>query len=117
MFGAFSAFLAFGILIPGCVQARETVNDNVVPPIFVQIVGESEKVIRVGVRFAQSAFKSRDGFFGAVLLLELESLFGGVIFVTLFERGAFPPVRTGNHVHLSVVVEVSEVYAFPPKLI
>src|SRR5256885_13947715 len=91
-----------GILEPGSVRAGKAINQNVIPAVLVEVVSESEKVVRIGVIFAERALESRDGLFGSVLLLEFERFGGRVILMAHFEVGPLPPIRTGDDVHLAI---------------
>ena len=114
-----------GILIPIRRRARETENQNVIPAIAVEVVGEREEIIRVGVLLAETAVKARHRHFRHRPELQLErrgatgrlALIRHVIFVTLLEVRSLEPEWPGHHVHLTVLVEVPEVRALAPELI
>jgi hypothetical protein len=107
----------FGVFEPGCLFAREPNDQDIVPPVLVEIARESKKVIRIGIVHAQGAFESLDRFIGAVGFLAFEGFCCGVIFVTFFEVGSFVPVGARHEVYLSVVIKIAKRSAFRPKLV
>ena len=47
----------------------------------------------------------------------MKNVVGRIVFVALFEIGAFIPIRARSDVHDAVVVEVAEVRALAPELV
>src|SRR5207244_8816732 len=111
------ALAAFGIFIPGGDVAGKSDDQNVVPTVLVEIVGEGEKVVRVSVVRAQRAFEALNGLLAAVGLLLFKSLCCRVIFVAVLEVRPFVPIGTRNDVHPAVVIEIAEVGALAPELV
>src|SRR5436190_16397482 len=108
---------AFWIFEPGRVFAGETDYQNIVPAVFVEVVGPDKEIIRIRVLCSESAFISRHRHGGHRPQLELEGGFGGIILVLLFEIWALPPPGTGNKIVLPVIVEIAKVCPFAPELI
>ncbi len=106
-----------GVFEPADFLAGEAVNQHVCPAVSVEVVGEGEEAIRVGVVDAERAFEAGDGFFDAVGFLEFEAGVGGVDFAALLEVRPFVPVGAGNDIHLAVAVEVADRRAFGPELV
>src|SRR2546423_5094620 len=52
-------FSAFGIFVPGSIQPRKAINQNIRPAISVEVIRERQKVIRVGIVDPQTTFKAR----------------------------------------------------------
>src|ERR1043166_2315531 len=115
MLRAIARLLAFGILEPRSVRAGETVNQNVIPAVLVEVVGERKEIVRVSVVLPKRALKARHR--DLRNLAELERLLPRIILMPHFEVRPFPPIRTRHHVHFPVVIEVPNVRAFAPELI
>jgi hypothetical protein len=111
------AFAALRIFVPGGDFTGETENQYVVPAVLVEIVGECEKVVRVGIVGAKGPFETLEGFFRAIGFLQFERLRGRIVFVALPKVRPLPPIGTGNDVQLAVVIEVAEVGAFAPEFV
>src|SRR6266480_2358886 len=111
------ALAAFGIFIPNGRFAWETEDQNVVPTVLVEIVSESEKVVRIRVVDAQRAFEAFDGLLFAFGRFFVERLRRGIIFVALLEIRSLIPIRAGDDVRFAVVIEVAEVCPFRPVLV
>ena len=97
--------------------ARESEDQNVIPTVVIEIVSVGEEVFGVSVVFAESTLEARHADFGDGAELEFERFLSGSVFVAIFEVGTFIPKRTGDHVHFSVVIEVSKIRAFSPELV
>src|SRR2546421_11966662 len=66
------AFTGFGVFVPGGFFAGEAIDDNVGPAILIEVVGEEEEAVGVGIVHTQAAFEARNGFFGAVGFFSFE---------------------------------------------
>lgn len=91
-----SAALRAGILKPRGIDAGKAEDENIVPPVAVEIVDEGEEVIGVAQRIPRN---------------------GGVNVVANFEVGPLPPIRAGDGVEFTIVVEIAEGGALAEKLI
>src|SRR5439155_5279661 len=111
------AVAALGILVPSGNFTGKPEDENVVPAVLVEIVGEGEEIVGVSVIAAECAFEALDGLLLAVGVLLLESLCGGIIFVAYLEVRPFIPVGAGDDVHFAVVIEIAEVGSFTPELV
>ena len=111
------AFAALRIFIPGSFFTRKGVGEDVGPTVVIEIVGEGEKVVGVGVVGAVSAFETGEGFFGAIAFLAFESRIGGIDFVTICEGRSFVPIRPGDDVVNTIVIEIAKVGALGPKVL
>ena len=111
------SFAAFRIFVPGGILTWKTEHENVRPAIAVEIVGERQKVFRIGIIDSQSAFVPRNAFFGAVRLLSFEGRIGGRVFVRPLKLGTFEPEWAIDKIHFSVVIEVGEIGALSPELV
>ena len=111
------ALAAFWIFVPGRDFSGKTEDQNVVPPVLVEVVGEGEEIVRVSVVGAEGAFESFDGRLLAVRVLFLERLRGGIVFVAFLEVRSLIPIRARDDVHFGVVIEVAEIRAFAPELV
>src|SRR5262245_4957394 len=103
-------FASFGVFIPGAFFSGKAKNEDVRPTIPVEIVGEGKKVLRVYVGVVSS-----DRFLGVGRVLWLIFERSRRIFVSSCEAGAFPPIRAGHNVVLTVLIEVTKVCALRPK--
>ena len=87
------AFAAARIFIPGSILAGETVNQNVVPAVAIEIISEGKEVVGIRIVKAVSAFETGKILFSAVRFFAFETGVSGIILVTAGEVGAFIPVR------------------------
>src|SRR6266567_412575 len=67
MLGSIRGRLAFWILIPGRILAGKTVNQDIIPAVFVEIVSECKEIIGIGVVFSERPFKAGDFLLRAVV--------------------------------------------------
>ena len=83
--------VALGVLVPRRVLAGETVNQNVVPAVTVEVLGVRKEVVGIAMRIER------------VLRIEL---------MHLCECGTFVPERSGGDVLDAVLIEVPRCRAF-----
>src|SRR3954462_2872885 len=108
---------AFRILVPGGVLAWKSNDQNVVPPVAIEVMAPGEEVLRVLILPSQGALKSGHTDFGHRPQREFEGLSRGRVLVALCKVRALPPVRSGHDIRLPVMVQISEVRPFTPELI
>src|SRR5262245_14759046 len=116
---------AFRVFVPVRRRAWKAEDENVIPAVLVEVVAEREKVVRVTVLLAEPAVETGYGHLGHRPELEFErcgtarrlALVGRVVLVALLEVWPGPPIRTGDDVQFSVLVEVAEICAFAPELV
>ncbi len=111
------ALAALGVFVPRDFLARVPIDEHVGPAVSIDIVGESQEAVGVGVVGAQGAFEAGDGLGGAVRAGAFEAGIGGPDLVPLLEIRPFIPEGAGNHVHISVVVEVGKSRPLGPELV
>ena len=111
------ALAALRVFVPGSVLAGKSVGEDVEPAVVIEIVGEGEKVVRVGIVGTVSAFETGENFFGAVGFLMFERGIGGIKFVAIGEVGSFVPIRPGDNVINPIVIEIPKGRAFSPELV
>lgn len=118
------AGFALRVLEPPRLEAGKAQHDDVGPAVAVQVMGEGEEVVGVGVVRAQPAFEARHLLVLPVGGLAREGRFarrrsarGGRVFVARFEIRAGIPIGAGDHVQLAVAVDVRYMCPLAPKLV
>src|ERR1039458_2211798 len=109
--------LALWIFKPTGVLGWKADDHDVRPSVVIEIVNESEEIIRVSVVHAQGAFKAGGFLRSAGRVGAREKIRRWPIFVARFEIRPDIPKRSGRNIHNAVVIEISKVRAFRPKLI
>src|SRR5437773_10371773 len=92
---------AFRIFVPGSVLARKAIDQDIIPTIAVEIVGESYESVGIGVVHSQAAFETGNGLFRAIAFLQLKSRVGAIDFMARLEFRPFIPEGAGDDVHPS----------------
>jgi hypothetical protein len=110
-------FSSFRVFVPRGILSREPINQDVGPPIAVEIVRKCEKIIRIGIDRPEAAFKSRKNLLGPIALFMFEGCVGRIKLVSLLEIRPFVPIRPGDNIYFPITIEISEVGPFGPKLI
>jgi hypothetical protein len=111
------ALFAFRVLVPGRVRTRKANDQNVVPPVVVEVVDPGEEVVRVLVLASERSLESRDADGRHRSELQRKRRLRRIVFAPLLEVGTLPPPRPGDDVVHAVVVQIAEGGAFAPELI
>src|SRR5258708_17037382 len=91
-------FASLWVFVPRRILPRETINENVRPPILIEIVGKREKIIGIGIVRPEAAFKPWNNLFGAIALLVFEGRVSRIKLMTLFKIRPFIPIGARYHV-------------------
>ena len=108
---------AFRILEPRGGRAGKPDDEDVVPAVFVEVVGPGKKIVGVLVLLSECALKARHGDGRHRPELQLERRRGRIVLVALREVRALPPPWAGDDVLDAVVVQIAGVGPLAPELI
>src|SRR5882724_9883843 len=84
---------AFGIFVPGSLLSGKSDDQDVVPPILVEVINESKKVVRVIIINAQRPFETGDVFRAGIGFLAFKSMGSRIVLMALFEVRSLVPNR------------------------
>src|SRR3954452_24075448 len=108
---------AFWIFKPPRLFSWKSQDHNVGPPVVIDVVSVREEIVTVSILRPEPAFETAKRFLRAIQLVDSEGFSRRSVFVAHLEIRPFIPIRPRDNVVFTVVIEVTEVRTFTPKLL